>query len=86
MSEAESDGEAFCSQRGCKNTFPDGLIMGAVVEKAVDGKWIQVSVIIFLVQFCRRLHKCTINISAIGCYQVSLILFRSYSSLLCVEY
>jgi hypothetical protein len=43
ISEAESDGVAYCSKSGCSETFPDGLITGAAVKKATDGSWIQVS-------------------------------------------
>ncbi|KIM84484.1 hypothetical protein PILCRDRAFT_818055 [Piloderma croceum F 1598] len=43
ISDAESDGVAYCSKSGCSETFPEGLITGAAVKKAADGSWIQVT-------------------------------------------
>jgi hypothetical protein len=43
ISDAESDGVAYCFKTGCSKRFPEGLIAGAAVKKAEDGSWIQVS-------------------------------------------
>jgi len=43
ISEAKSDGVAYCSKSGCLETFPEGLITDVAVTKATDSSWIQVS-------------------------------------------
>ncbi|KAH7887224.1 hypothetical protein F5I97DRAFT_1874181 [Phlebopus sp. FC_14] len=44
ISEAESDGIAYCtSGSGCSNAFPDGFITGAAVTQAGDGSYIQIT-------------------------------------------
>lgn len=44
ISDAESDATAYCTDgSGCQNTFPAGLITGAIVSEASDRSYIQIT-------------------------------------------
>ncbi|KAH7908896.1 hypothetical protein BJ138DRAFT_1136880 [Hygrophoropsis aurantiaca] len=45
ISEAENDGQSYCTPgaTGCTSYMPDGLITAAAVSKAPDGSWIQIT-------------------------------------------